>query len=92
MPIISHRNCEAPDFISFLPNLQPNAQQITLNISKNSHGGEAKRVLSDTLRGCDFFDLRAFLGLLKPLFSVPVCGQIQKSHSLSAEHVAMLAS
>ena len=34
-----------------------------------------------------FFDLRAFLGLLKPLFSVPVCGQIQKSHNLSVEQV-----
>ena len=36
-----------------------------------------------SLRGCDFFDLRAFLGLLKLLFSVLVCGQIQKSHNLS---------
>jgi hypothetical protein len=40
-----------------------------------------------SLRGCDFFDLRAFLGPLKLLFSVPVCGQIQKSHSLSARLV-----
>jgi hypothetical protein len=34
-----------------------------------------------------FFDLRAFLGLLKLLFSVLVCGQIQKSHNLSVEQV-----
>ncbi len=36
-----------------------------------------------TLRGCDFFDFRASLGPLNLLFSVQVCGQIQKSHKLS---------
>jgi hypothetical protein len=35
------------------------------------------------LRDCDFFDFRVSLVPLSLLFSVPVCGHIQKSHSLS---------
>jgi len=34
------------------------------------------------LRGCDFFDLQAFLRPLRLLFSVSVCEHIQKSHKL----------
>jgi hypothetical protein len=65
--------------------VKKSAIPVILSAAKNLQLFVFKKINADaSLRVCDFFRFLAMWGRLTPLLSVPLFGQIEKSHKLSA--------